>query len=102
LSGHNPDVYLNSPFISLFTSQLTLDEAARLWDVFVFEGDAVIVRAGVAFLMRKEVALLGCNNINDVAAVIDGTTAKAKTPRAIGTDADEEKWMALVREAGKS
>lgn len=103
LPDYNLDRSLSETFASLFTSQLALDEAARLWDVYVFEGDGVLVRAGVALLLRKEMALLGCNSMAEVAAVVEGVdAAKAQGPRVLGQEGEEERWIRMVREAGKA
>lgn len=93
---HNPDEYMRDIFQSLFTGQLALDEASRLWDVYVFEGDAVLVRAGVAVLLEREMELLGCGTVEEVRAVVLG-----KKQRLVGKPGDEERWMKTVREAGK-
>lgn len=72
------------------TGCLSLDNASRLWDVMVFEGDAVVIRAGVAWLIAMESRLFG-----------------AETPKAVydivrvGLDIDEEAWISDVRSAGK-
>lgn len=113
--GHDAaaaDAYLCDALASLFTaSSLSLDEAARLWDVYVFEGDAVLVRAGVALLARSEMALLGARTVAEVKAALarprdplpsggagGGTASKAAAANA----AEEETWIRAVREAGKS
>ncbi|ERS95670.1 hypothetical protein HMPREF1624_07744 [Sporothrix schenckii ATCC 58251] len=102
MPDYDPDLCLNSVFTSLFTSHLALDQAARLFDVYVFEGDTILVRAGVALLMEREAALLGTQ---DMAAVV-----KAITPGGDGADdkhvvvaqhGEEDRWMLAVREAGK-
>jgi hypothetical protein len=106
----NPDAYLESIFTGLFTRHLALDEATRLWDVYVFEGDALLVRAGVALLLQREMALLAAKEVNEVRVVL-GTAAAApggggllppKSPRVVGGNGEEEKWMRAVREAGKA
>lgn len=94
---HSPDLYLGDIFTSLFTNQLALDEASRLWDVYAFEGDAVLVRAGVAILLDHEMELLGTRSIDDIRVVIHG-----KKQRAVGKAGDEDQWMKSVREAGKN
>lgn len=87
----NPDIYLRDMFTSLMTSCLGLDNASRLWDIMVFEGDAVVVRAGVAYLIGME-----------------GRLFAAESPKAVydtvrnGLDnMEEEAWIASVRAAGK-
>jgi len=92
----NTDLYMRDIFTSLFTNQLALDEASRLWDVYVFEGDAVLVRAGVAVLLEHEMALLGTKSVEEVVAVV-----KSKKQKLVGKPGDEERWMKMVREAGK-
>ncbi|KAL1843444.1 hypothetical protein VTJ49DRAFT_1554 [Mycothermus thermophilus] len=102
LPEHDADAYLESLFTGLFTRHLALDEATRLWDVFVFEGDTLLVRACVAFLLQNEMALLGTRTIAEVQAVL-GTAPNAspKPPRVIGGAGEEERWITAVREAGK-
>ncbi|KUJ22917.1 uncharacterized protein LY89DRAFT_575086 [Mollisia scopiformis] len=87
----NPEIYLRDIFTSLMTGCLSLDNASRLWDVMVFEGDAVVVRAGVAWLTNMEGKLFG-----------------AESPKAVydivrkGLDnMEEESWITSVRAAGK-
>lgn len=58
----------------------------------VFEGDAVLVRAGVAFLMKMEGKLFGCTTEREVVDLA----------RKGLVDVGEEEWMLAVREAGKS
>ena len=66
MPDHHADLYLESIFTGLFTRHLALDEAARLFDVYVFEGDSLLVRAGVALLLQKEMALLGTKSVAEV------------------------------------
>jgi hypothetical protein len=77
----------------MFTGCLSLDNAARLWDVLVFEGDALLVRAGVAYLISLEGKLLGAQSAKEICDVVKG-----------GLDASigEEEWMKGLRSAGKS
>lgn len=97
LPQHDTDLYLRDVYTSLFTSQLALDEASRLWDVYVFEGDAVLVRAGVAVLLEHEMALLGTNSVDEVQKVMC-----SKKQKPVGRPGDEDRWMKTVREAGKN
>lgn len=97
LPEHHADAYLGEIFTSLFTSQLALDEASRLWDVYVFEGDSILVRAGVAVLLDHEMELLGTKSIEEVQKTISG-----KKQRLVGKNGDENRWMKMVREAGKN
>lgn len=84
-----PEQYLGQVFTSIFTSHLPVDEAARLWDVYVFEGDALLVRAAVALLLRREMALLGTRTGDEVRAVM-------------GRGKADEGFIMSVREAGKA
>ncbi|KAG6121103.1 hypothetical protein E4U13_005423 [Claviceps humidiphila] len=102
LSDVKPELYLNDIFLSLFTGHLAIDEAARLWDVYVFEGDALLVRAAVALLLSREMALLGSKNGNEVKAIMAQPNIKASSARAIGEAGTEERFMKAVREAGKA
>lgn len=95
-----PEIYLTDVFTALFTSHLTLDEAARLWDVYVFEGDVILVRAAVALLLSKEMQLLGTQSGYDVKTILDGDDSRPQ--RVIATEGGDEAWMRLVREAGKA
>jgi hypothetical protein len=89
--GPQPDAYMRDLFASLFTGPLNLDNATRLWDVVVFEGDAVLVRAAVAFLVGLEGKLFGATNPRNVVEII------REHVDALG----EEEWMEAVRRAGK-
>ncbi|KFA65095.1 hypothetical protein S40285_03107 [Stachybotrys chlorohalonatus IBT 40285] len=95
-----PDYYMQELFMALFTRHLALDEAVRLWDVYVFEGDAVLVRAAVAFLLTREMTLLGCKTIDEVVEVLTTTSGNASpVPGQVGA---EERFITAVREAGKA
>ena len=105
LPDHDPDVYFADIFTALFTSQLALDDAARLWDVYVFEGDSVLVRAGVALLMQKEMALLGAKTVTEVRSILQGSAEeeeKKDKARVVGGQGAEDRWIRAVREAGKA
>lgn len=91
--GLNANAYLRELFCSLFTGFLSLDNATRLWDVMVFEGDAALVRAGVAYLTGMESKLFGAETSREICAIIrDG----------LDSSVGEEEWMVYVRGAGKS
>ncbi len=69
-----------------------MDNATRLWDVMVFEGDAVLVRAAVAYLTAIEGKLFGAESARQVYDIIrDGLD-----------NLGEEEWIKAVRDAGKS
>ena len=87
-----PEGYLCDIFSSLFTGYLNLDQATRLWDVMVFEGDAVLVRAGVAYLTAIEGNLLGATCPRDICDIV----------KAGLHNMSEEEWVKAVRTAGKS
>ncbi|TQW00881.1 TBC1 domain family member 14 [Cordyceps javanica] len=97
-----PEVYLGDVFSSIFTSLLAIDEAARLWDVYVFEGDALLVRAAVAVLMEREMDLLGSKTPDEVWAVMSKASTHSTAPRAVGEIGAENKFIQAVRDAGKS
>ena len=80
---------------SLFTSQLGLDECTRLWDVYVLEGDTILVRAAIALLLEREAALLGASTTIEVQKALE-LEGKLSEQNA-GDD-----WMAKVRDAGKA
>ncbi|CAD6441543.1 8e124784-bebf-451b-8c9f-bf33ee2fcef3 [Sclerotinia trifoliorum] len=88
----NPDVYLRDTFASLFTSSISLDNASRLWDVVVFEGDSILVRAAVALFGSLENKLHSVTSDEEVLAVLNSE----------GFKLGEEDWIAAVRGAGKS
>lgn len=87
-----PDAYMRDIFSSLFTVCLNLDHATRLWDVMVFEGDAVLVRAGAAYLTAMEGKLFGATSPKEVCDIV----------KASLDTMGEEEWMKAVRSAGKS
>ncbi|QPH15809.1 hypothetical protein C2857_000307 [Epichloe festucae Fl1] len=102
LAHVRPELYLNDVFLSLFTGHLAIDEAARLWDVYVFEGDALLVRAAVALLLSREMALLGSKSGREVKAVMAQPNLKTSSVRAVGEAGAEERFMKAIREAGKA
>lgn len=90
--GLHHDIYLKDIFTGLFTERLSLDNATRLWDVMVFEGDAVLVRGAVAYLTAMEGKLFGADSAKQVYDIV----------RAGLDNVGEEEWMKCVRDAGKS
>lgn len=90
-----PEDYLLGVFTALFTQHLSLDECTRLWDVYVFEGDAVLVRAAVALLMLREGSILAASKCSDVVQALTEGGQKTLQGR-------EDDWMQRVREAGKA
>ncbi|KAK0712879.1 rab-GTPase-TBC domain-containing protein [Lasiosphaeria miniovina] len=102
LPDHDPELYLGDIFSSLFTNYLALDQAARLWDVYVFEGDNVLIRACVALLAQKEMSLMGTKTIEDVNTILRHSTEGAKGPQVTEGHGEEDRWMRAVKEAGKA
>ncbi|KAI6093438.1 TBC domain-containing protein [Hypoxylon rubiginosum] len=93
--GLEPDEYLGGAFASCFTRNFSLDECTRLWDVYVFEGDAILVRAAVALLLDLEMPLLGASTSIEVRKVLENRSKSDQQEKV-------EAWMAKLREAGKS
>lgn len=62
----------------------------RLWDIWVFEGDAVLVRAMVALLGVLETRLSTVDSADEIFAVMRE-----------GTVVGEEDWIMAVRYAGR-
>ncbi|KAI1412474.1 TBC domain-containing protein [Hypoxylon sp. FL1857] len=90
-----PDDYLCDVFTSCFTRHFSLDECTRLWDVYVFEGDAVLIRAAVALLIDMDVPLLDAHTNMEIQRVLE---SRSKLDQRDKVDA----WMARIRDAGKS
>lgn len=86
----------------MFTGHLAIDEAARLWDVYVFEGDALLIRAAVALLLSREMTLLGAKTADEIKAILSVRNAKVSSARLAGEVGAEDKFMISVREAGKA
>ena len=90
----SPAEYLDPLFRRLFTGPpVQSDLAARIWDVFVFEGDKALVRSAVAVLSRLEPRLYaGKDEILDLLGWHNVET------NLLG---EEEEFVSAVREAGK-
>ncbi|KAF4457052.1 hypothetical protein F53441_967 [Fusarium austroafricanum] len=93
---------LSGILTAIFTQHLAIDEAARLWDVYVFEGDALLIRAAVALLLSREMTLLGAKTAEEVKTILDERNAKVSSVRVAGEVGAEDKFMMSVREAGKA
>ncbi|KAF4460582.1 Rab6 GTPase activating GAP [Fusarium albosuccineum] len=93
---------LSDLLTAMFTGHLAIDEAARLWDVYVFEGDALLIRAAVAFLLSREMTLLGAKTADEVKPILAERNAKVSSARVAGEVGAEDKFMISVREAGKA
>ncbi|UKZ80048.1 hypothetical protein TrVFT333_007813 [Trichoderma virens FT-333] len=101
VQGVQLDQHLANIFTNLFTAHLAIDEAARLWDVYVFEGDTLLVRAAVAILLSREMDLMGSKTAEEVKAVLSRTSAGASSTRALSEVGAEDRFMQSVRDAGK-
>lgn len=101
LSDVSADRYLNHMLTSLFTSVLAIDEASRLWDVYVFEGDTALVRAAVACLLNNEMALLGTGTEDEVRTILTGKSASDAGQEGIAASETVDHFMRSIREAGK-
>ena len=106
LPDHDVDAYMGRVFTSLFTDCLALDEATRLWDVYVFEGDSILVRAAVALLVENEMTLFGAKSLDEVSVVLGTVTAGPdggeKKQRVVSGNGADNRWISAVREAGKA
>ncbi|KAI9782484.1 MAG: hypothetical protein M1839_004970 [Geoglossum umbratile] len=89
-----PHTYLDPMFRTLFTLRLPLDIASRLWDVYVFEGDAFLVRTAVGVLGRLEARLYGGKE--DVLKLLGWGVG-----RECWDVGAEDEFLLKVREAGK-
>ncbi|KJZ80093.1 hypothetical protein HIM_00807 [Hirsutella minnesotensis 3608] len=102
LEDVEPEQYLGSLFTTIFTSHLAIDEAARLWDVYVFEGDALLVRAAIAVLLSREMALLGSKTAGEIKVAMSRSESSKSSGRAVGEVGAEDRFIQSVRDAGKS
>ncbi|KAL9095603.1 MAG: hypothetical protein Q9165_002035 [Trypethelium subeluteriae] len=102
--GLHPEEWIDPMLRTFFCAHLGVDEASRLWDVYVFEGDKVLIRAVVGCLMRLEGRLYG--NREEILKVLGwpdlNVNADPANPSSRLWDVgDEEEFMKAVREAGK-
>lgn len=88
----NPGALVDETLMGLFTGHLSLDCVTRLWDVWVFEGDRVLVRGMVALFGELEAKLMDCVDEAEVMAAMKvGLTNVNK----------EEDWIEAVKQAGR-
>ncbi len=80
-------------FRCLFAYHLPTELVSRLWDVFVFEGDKVLIRAAVAVLGKLESRLYGSKD--EILEVVSWRNDKVFD---LGSEDD---FMTAVRDAGK-
>ncbi|KAI9782168.1 MAG: hypothetical protein M1816_001959 [Peltula sp. TS41687] len=110
-----PAVYLEPMFRTLFTHSLPLDHVSRVWDVYVFEGDKLLIRTAVALLGSLQGRLWfggdgggGGRKGGEEEVRLEkevgrriGWECRAPPWAYAGLDVDEEEFMSAVREAGK-
>ena len=89
----HPSQILDPIFQTLFVKGCGADVASRIWDVYVFEGDKVLVRAAVGVLTRLEGRLWG--DREEVLAELGWENS------GVWRLGGEEVVMRAVREAGK-
>ncbi|PNS20563.1 TBC domain-containing protein [Sphaceloma murrayae] len=81
---------------NMFTGHLELEAVCRVWDVWVFEGDKVLVRALVGILGMLEIGLYGTKE--EVKTVLGERGEEGKQALQLGT---VEEVIKGVREGGK-
>jgi hypothetical protein len=91
--GLKPEEYIDPMFRCLFAYHLPTELVSRVWDIFVFEGDKVLIRAAVAVLGRLEGRLYGGRE-----EVLDVVGWRNENGLDLGT---EEEFVKALREAGK-
>jgi len=57
--GLHPGEFLGPMFRTLFCARLGVDNASRIWDIYVFEGDKALIRTAVGTLAKLEARLYG-------------------------------------------
>jgi hypothetical protein len=92
-TGLSAEDYLDPIFRCLFTYNIGLEHAARIWDVYVFEGDKVLTRAAVAVLCKLEPKLYGQRE-----EILDVISWRNERKWDVGS---EDEFMKAVRDAGK-
>ncbi|KAK0953375.1 hypothetical protein LTR91_023873 [Friedmanniomyces endolithicus] len=85
--------YLDPIFRCLFAYNLPAGHVSRLWDVYVFEGDEVLIRAAVAVLGRLEGKLYGGKE-----EVLDLLSWRNRGRWEVG---GEEEFVGAVGEVGR-
>ena len=78
---------------------LDLEVASRVWDVMVFEGDALIIRAAVAMIGSLESRLYGSRE--EVLGVLSWGNEGKVSERSGWEVGDEDVFMGRVRWVGK-
>ncbi|KAI1810964.1 hypothetical protein GGS20DRAFT_589029 [Poronia punctata] len=62
---------LKEIFTPMFTTHLSIDDCTRLWDVYVFEGDDVLIQAVIALLLERELSLLNAQSESELRQVLE-------------------------------
>ena len=101
VKGLNHEVYLREFFTGLFTGHLAIDEAARVWDAYVFEGDALLIRAAVAFMLSREISLLAAETVEGVTQALLPISTSERASRAVAEPGAEDRFMKAIREVGR-
>jgi hypothetical protein len=99
LDAPGPGRFLDGLLEGFGSRALDLECVSRLWDVWVFEGDAVLVRGVVAVLGGLERRLLDCVTGGEVVRVLEGGLVGGGVGVDGGMSADA--WMERVRDAGR-
>ncbi|KAI1737910.1 hypothetical protein F4680DRAFT_202404 [Xylaria scruposa] len=94
--GPDWDMRLNDIFVTLFTRQLSLDDCSRLWDVYVFEGDRILIHAAVALLLEKEIPLLSAQSSTEFQQVLENN------PKPILQGQDDDAFIMRVQDVSRS
>lgn len=68
--GLAPLTYLSPMLKSRFTDLLNLDQVMRVWDVYVFEGDAFLLRTALSALDYGKHRLYGCDSSHKVLDIL--------------------------------
>lgn len=82
-----PDHYLPDWFMTIFSSIIPLELSARLWDIFLLEGDIILFKTGLAVLKYLEPLLWGGNF---------GETVRVLSMGFVGEERGEEVKAALA------
>ncbi|MCJ1247011.1 hypothetical protein MMC30_004222 [Trapelia coarctata] len=89
---------LQTSAIPPVTGGLSLELASRVWDVMVFDGDAMVIRTCVAILGSLESGLYG--DREDVLRVLGWGGGMGEKGMGLG-GLGEDEFMVMVREVGK-
>lgn len=87
-----PALYLEPMFLTLFSLQCPADITSRIWDIYSFEGDSILVRTAVAIMAVLESKLYG--DQHDVLRILGWNAGILP----LGKDDD---FIAAVRSAGR-